>query len=350
MEVVELKKCLEKKYTRSNYIIVSNPCTDVEIILELNANQDVLPEYVANLCVLAYNSRMASNIRRFEKFSMRTNISNQIRDRIRADLTNIVSERNVNRLQWRAAHPGQILEGQPCYICNGICSNPQIEHVMRILLLEILTSHLPSNHPIHILSTQRSHAWCNIDLKGTTALFNILVDNYYVRLETKAHNMGATYENELAPKTRDPRLRQSTHPPDNYIHPSTRKSEVVFHTSTEIDANIALVTDPFVLAFNQANVSVKNVIDNLNDIVARCVPTVEEIFANVQQDAVRDALVKKRKYKMGSGIRKNKPTKTKKNKNNKTRRNNKPYKTKPKSQSQSQNQRNQLKTKKQKRI
>jgi bifunctional pyridoxal-dependent enzyme with beta-cystathionase and maltose regulon repressor activities len=82
-----------------------------------------------------------------------------------------INRTNANRSQHAAAHTEP--QDQICYICGNACTRPHIEHVIRILLLYLLTGHLPLNNIVKQASLKYAHKTCNVVVKGSIKLFNV---------------------------------------------------------------------------------------------------------------------------------------------------------------------------------
>jgi hypothetical protein len=302
-----------------------------EIVEEINYHQNNLQEYIAELCVKKYNSMSGSNIEKLTGMSMRGTVNKIINEQI-AEMFPDINRTRANSAQHLAAH-SNVEQQQVCYICGGVCSHPHIEHVIRILLLFLLTSHLVVNHPIKEASLRLSHATCNVVVKGSIKLFDVLVNDRTVRLQAIPVNQTRLSERfETATRTliphnnREGYNRTSKNPNTHYVPRPSDANEINLGDPSQ---NVDAVTHQIEQLFNVQHISPRQVVYNLQEIIDRCVPPLSEIFQRIEKDAIKTMRQRKDKRKrQGEGFKKKtkrikkiirrRPTKANKTRNKRT--------------------------------
>lgn len=323
-----------RKMVESIKYITTGSSNYAEIVREINYHQYNLREYITKLCVKKYNSTSGSHIDVLTGMSMRGTVNKIINEEIAERFPDIIRT-NANRAQHSAAH-SNVEQPQICYICGGVCTRPHIEHVMRILLLYLLTGHLSVNHPIKTSSLRYAHPTCNVVVKGSIKLFNVDVNGETVTLTAiPAADTGLYERFQDATRMLEPRGvrlgtdRAAKKLSTRYVNQPTDLSEI---NLVDPSPNVDSVTTNLATLFNAANVSDRDVVTNLQRIIDRCVPPLSEIFQKIQADAIytnRTSRERKEKRKRGEGFQKQKtkrirkiirrrPTKANKTRNKRT--------------------------------
>jgi hypothetical protein len=288
--------------------------SDINISKEI-VNHPNLYKYVIDKCLEKYNRTHGSGITSFTDNTVRNTVNKLIRQKIGEQFPNL-HETNENRLQLKASNNGED-PSKICYICRSECSNPQVEHVIRILLLFLLTYHLPANHIIKKKSLVYAHATCNIDAKGTIPLFiGIVTRKGIIKLKqlemTEIGNLVkssvssrksrvSSYGRKITSKNYNKNERDDI----NEVNQNN-------YTIRQINGFISQQTKEIKSIFNTIDVTAHQVVVNLHELIDAIIPTRAVDLDNV----IRNSTIG-REY--GKGIRKNKTKKNKKN--NKTRKN-----------------------------
>jgi len=276
-----------------------------EIVREINYHQYNLRKYIAKLCVIKYNLISGSHIEELTGMSMRGTVNKIINEQI-AEMFPDINRTRANRAQHSAAH-SNIEQPQTCYICGGVCSRPHVEHVIRILLLFLLTGNLPVDDPIKAASLRLSHATCNVVVKGSIKLFYVDVnDNGIVTLtRIPASQTGLPQRFQHATRTsRDHSFREgfdrvSKNSSTHYVPIPIDEDEI---RPGDPSPNVDAVTTELQQLFNTRNISALQVVLNLQSIIDRCVPPLSEIFQRIQADATRKR--KDKRKRDGEGFKK----------------------------------------------
>ena len=257
------------------------------IVREINYHQYNLKGYIIKLCIQTYNSAGGSHVENLET-NVRNNVNKIINEEISVTFPDI-NRRNANRAQHAAAHPVQ--QAQNCYICGNPCSLPHIEHVIRILLLQLITGHLELNNAVKAASLKYAHKTCNVDVKGSIPLFNVNVDDSGIvtltHIPAAETRLMQRFQNAIRTSiphtTHRPGYSRRARNNTRYVPRPTDLSEINVHAN--VNTNVDAVTSNIERLFNQENVLAEQVVTNLQSIINRCVPTQEEIFQRIQRDA-----------------------------------------------------------------
>lgn len=243
-----------------------------------------LYKYVDKKCLERYKSIHNTTIDDVTETKIRDHINKLLREKIRIAFPGL-SESNENRLQLKAANAG---EDPPkiCYMCGSKCSNPHVEHVIRILLLYLLTYHLSSDHSIKQASLRYSHATCNMDAKGITSLFNMVVERDGVIKLTPVSTFKIGESIKSATSYRKSKFSQYGRPVSsaNYEHTPREDIEEVNRqniTIRRINLNVSNVVKSVISNFNHIRVTAYDVVKNLNELINAIVPSVSQHFANI---------------------------------------------------------------------
>ena len=273
-----------------------------EVVREINAFQDNLYEYINLLHSQVYNARMGSNVSKLTELGTRNTLNSIINDKIKEN-PNAILGSNANRNQMLAAFDN-VEQPKICYICNAKClEGPHVEHVIRILLLYLLTGHLPVNDPIKQASLKFSHRTCNVKVKGNASLFIVSAYNNHVQISARDTTiLSERYQYATESRKSKPRPKK-LRKLKNVVNPLI--SEMPRLSKREVDVNLKKVSIHLARLFNPRGITSLQVANNLKTLIyTNKKNTVSEIYETVIRDAVNS---------LAKGIRKNKTTKKKKN-------------------------------------
>jgi hypothetical protein len=294
-----------------------------EIVREINYHQYDLREYIVKLCIKKYNSIGGGNIDNLA-VSVRNTINKIINGDIMIEFPDI-NRRNANRAQHSAAH-SNVNQPLICYICGGACPHPHVEHVIRIIQLYLLTGHLDLHNPIKAASLRYAHSTCNVIVKGSINFFQIYVENNFVKLqampvsETRFSERFESATRTLSPfPSRPGSERDAKNPNTHYVHRPVDADEIILGDPS---SNVNAVTFELEQLFNTQHVSPKQVVFNLKNIYDACIPPLNEIFDQIQKQAIEETTKKskgfRKKTKRIKKIIRRRPTNANKTRNKRT--------------------------------